>query len=181
MVKRILYRVCHGTEDPDQFYKDLLTFRPAILHGFKRHKVRYCDYPAIIPHSMSNAKNNDASGDQPLPSVRGTLVTGLSDGDIYRLNTFEGSQYERIKVSVNPLTSVGDAEGKGNVEGEAVQAEVYVWVEGRDSLEDEEWDFATFMREKVQNWVGGSHEEEYAGMALCNRMLWMQLFILLVL
>lgn len=61
------------------------------------------------------------------------------------------------------LTQVGDGEGKGNVEGEEVLAETYVWTAGGESLEDSEWDFAEFQREKMRFWVGSEGEGEYAG------------------
>lgn len=39
-----------------------------------------------------------------------------------------------------------------------VQVEAYVWAEGMEQLEDEEWDFEDFVREKMGRWVG---REEY--------------------
>ena len=106
-----------------------------------------CDYPAITP---------DASA-----SVRGTLVTGLTDGDIWRLDIFEGSEYKRESVSVSLLTEVGDEAGKGNVEGEKVQAQTYVWIAKPDELEPGEWDFGKFVKRKMRRWVG--RDEEYQG------------------
>jgi len=118
--------------------------------------VRSADYPAILPANSTS-------------SVRGTLVTGLTDGDIWRLDIFEGHEYARRKVSVRVLSEEG--EGMGAVkpehdvkEGEAVQAEVYVWVAGKQRLEPAEWDFGEFVREKMGRWVGrgGEEEGEYA-------------------
>ena len=54
---------------------------------------------------------------------------------------------------------VGGEDGQGNVEGEEVEAETYVWIAGEERLEEREWDFAEFEREKMKHWVGGWGEE----------------------
>lgn len=95
-------------------------------------------------------------------------MQGLTDGDIWRLDVFEGSEYVRRKVGVRvllPSTSrevkdegMGDLAQKeeDNVEGdEEVEAETYIWVAGEHRLEDDEWDFTEFVREKMGRWVGG--------------------------
>ena len=147
MAPQILYRVCYGSPTPSSFQKSLLTIRPAILHDYRRHKVRECDYPAITP--------------SPTSSVRGTFVQGLTDADLWRLDIFEGTQYTREKVRVNILKVVGDDDGKGNVEGEEVNAKTYVWADGKTDLEEAEWDFAEFRQEKMRRWFGDC--EEYEG------------------
>lgn len=96
-------------------------------------------------------------------SVRGTYVTGLTDQDIWRLDIFEGSQYARQKVKLKLLTQVGDENGEGNVEGEEVEAETYVWRPEAGELEDAEWDFGEFQREKLRYWAGSDGESEYTG------------------
>ena len=147
MASPVLYRVCYGSPTPSVFQKNLLTVRPAILHSYCRHKVRDCDYPAMMP--------------SPTSSVRGTFVQGLTDGDLWRLDVFEGSQYTRERVRVRLLSQVGNEEGNGNVEGEEVEAETYVWRDDPEELEEGEWDFGEFRREKMQRWSGTS--EEYEG------------------
>ena len=117
-------------------------------------------------------------------TVRGTLVQGLTDGDIWRLDVFEGREYARRKVRVRVLLSKKDAgkegggnggaagdEGMGdlaqkeedNVEGEEVEAETYIWVAGAHRLEAEEWDFAEFVKDKMKRWVGGDVGERDEG------------------
>jgi hypothetical protein len=87
-------------------------------------------------------------------------VHGLTDGDLWRLDIFEGSEYARRKVSVRVLEQEGDGIGdvarpeSQNVEGEAVDAESYIWIAGEDRLESEEWDFTEFVRDKMSRWVG---------------------------
>ncbi|KAF1991160.1 hypothetical protein K402DRAFT_389357 [Aulographum hederae CBS 113979] len=150
MAPAVLNRVCHGSA---QTSTPNLSVRPAILHNFRRHKVRNVDYPAIIRSPPST---------DPDATVRGTLVTPLTSADIFRLDIFEGDQYERQLVKVRPLVEVGDESGEGNVEGEEeVEAETYVWIAGERHLEmGEEWDYGEFVREKIGRWVGTSEEYE---------------------
>ncbi|MCJ1465789.1 hypothetical protein MMC07_004408 [Pseudocyphellaria aurata] len=148
MAPQVLYRVCYGTPRPFSVQISSLTINPAILHAYSRHKVRFCDYPAIVLSSSTS-------------SVRGTYVTGLTDADIGRLDLFEGSEYTRTTVKINILTQVGDEIGEGNVEGEEVEVETYVWTAGEELLEEGGWDFGEFTRDKLKWWVGT--EDFYAG------------------
>ena len=153
MAPKVLHRVCHGSMAEDNpIYKShaFKTF-PAVLQNHQRHKVKHADYPAVVPC--------------PGSSVRGTYVTGLTSNDIWRLDLFEGDEYSRVKVKCNVLKEVGNESGEGNVEGEEVEAETYIWIAGRDRLEEEEWDFREFQREKMRFWVGAEGEGEYAGRA----------------
>ncbi|KAL8697297.1 MAG: hypothetical protein Q9224_002387 [Gallowayella concinna] len=155
MEPQVLYRVCYGTSTPTQFQATLLTIRPALLHDHCRHKVLHRDYPAIIPQQSS--------------SVRGTYVKGLTDGDIFRLDIFEGSEYDRRKVKIRELEVEGDEAGQGIVEGEEVEVETYIWVAGEDKLEDGEWDFEEFKREKMRHWVGAREEYDEVDSAVRDR------------
>jgi Gamma-glutamyl cyclotransferase, AIG2-like len=89
MAPAVLHRVIHGTPKPEAWQAALITTRPAILHDHCRHKVLKCDYPAVTPEKGK--------------TVRGTYVDGLTTGDIWRLDTFEGDEYERRKVTVKIL------------------------------------------------------------------------------
>lgn len=151
MAPQVMHRVCHGSSDPDNpvFATHQLKTSPAILHDHRRHRVKHADYPAILPIKGS--------------TVRGTYVTGLTAADIWRLDIFEGAEYSRDKVKVRILTETGDQSGKGNVEGDEVEAETYVWSADPEELEDSEWDFAEFQREKMRFWVGEEGAGEYAG------------------
>jgi hypothetical protein len=157
MVPEVLYRVCYGTPRPTPFQASLLTFHPAILPGYIRRKVRFCDYPGITPAP-------------PPASVRGTYVNGLTDGDFWRLEIFEGSEYERRKVKVRLLVrDIRDSSGQAGelsnvekyVEGEELETETYVFTADEASLEEGEWDLADFKRSKLRRWVG--EHEEYEG------------------
>jgi len=151
MAPAVLFRVCHGNSKPAQVLVDLINIRPAVLHGHERRRVVGMDYPGMIPSSPSS-------------SVRGTVVTGLTDGDIWRLDIFEGSEYTRQKVKVRVLEKTGDARtGDGNVEGEELEAETYIWTASGAKLENREWDFAEFQSEKMRYWVSEEGTGEYAG------------------
>jgi hypothetical protein len=170
MAPPVLHRVIWGSQSPPTpAHASLLQIRPAILHAHRRHKVKGADYPAILPVSASTS---------PSSSVRGTLVEGLTDGDIWRLDIFEGSEYQRRKVKVKVLqdnSKKGDAEneeeGMGdlsqteqdNIEGEEVEAETYIWTAGSYRLEPKEWDFAEFVRDKMKRWVGREAAETDEG------------------
>ncbi|XP_014559831.1 hypothetical protein COCVIDRAFT_35121 [Bipolaris victoriae FI3] len=165
MAPPVLHRVIWGSPTPPTpTHASLLHIRPAILHAHQRRKVKGADYPGVVPVSCSEA------------SVRGTLVQGLTDGDLWRLDVFEGKEYVRSKVRVRVLLpsqkiqGEGGKEGEGmgdvtqkeedNVEGEEVEAETYIWVAGEHRLEGDEWDFTEFVREKMGRWVGGVELED---------------------
>ncbi|KAI7285465.1 hypothetical protein KC345_g1692 [Hortaea werneckii] len=150
MAPQVLHRVCHGSSSPDNpiYAAHKLQTHPAILHDHRRRRVRSADYPAVLP--------------VPGSTVRGTYVTGLTDGDIWRLDIFEGSEYRRDKVTVRLLKEVGDASGTGNVEGDAVEAETYIWISDPSDLEEGEWDFRQFQEQKMRFWVGSEGAGEYA-------------------
>jgi hypothetical protein len=139
MAPPVLSRVIHGPYPP-QAPAPLKTV-PALLPHYCRHRVRGLDYPAII----FEAENE----------VRGTFVEGLSDGDIWRLDLFEGDEYLREQVNVNIL--------EGEDRGREMVAETYVWIAGQERLEKGEWDFEVFRRERMQDWVGGGGDEGIRG------------------
>ena len=148
MAPEVLYRVIYGQSTISSVHPSfkaatLLTLTPAILNDYCRYKVRGADYPGIV----SSAGH----------SVRGTFVTGLTDSDIHRLNGFEGSDYTREKVMVSLLENDGN-EPVGEMK--MLEAETYVF-KYRDELEDSEWDYDTFRKEKMHRWA--DHSEEYAG------------------
>ena len=150
MAPEILHRVCYGRNqvgrDPAATKLAAgLSIRPAILHGYCRHRVKLCDYPGIIAEHGH--------------TVRGTYVVGLTDGDIFRLDQFEGDEYERRKVKVEVLHdgNHGSSEGKGD-EGRDMDAETYVYTAGDNNLEKREWDYDEFRKQKLHRWADESYE-----------------------
>jgi hypothetical protein len=151
MAREILYRVIYGTgqfqRDPTKAYlASQLKIQPAILHGYCRHQVQWADYPGIIP--------------QDGHTVRGTYVTGLTEGDIWRLDRFEGSEYTLMDVKVELLKEGGDVAGDGSAEEHEVKTKTYVYTAGNERLEKEEWDYEEFRKEKMHNWTDESFEYE---------------------
>ena len=66
----------------------------------------------------------------------------------------------RRKVKVRVLDKARDNTGVQNVDGDEVEAETYVWKADINGLEEGEWDFGEFVREKMGRWVGASAEDE---------------------
>lgn len=151
MAREVLYRVCYGTSRiQDQprlaLRAERLVIQPANLQDFCRHRVKNADYPGVIP--------------EPGHSVHGTYVTGLTDDDIFRLDYFEGSEYKRQKVKVAVLKSVG-ADQSDMEKGDMFDTETYIYIAGESHLEEGEWDFEHFRKERMHNWA--DHSLEYQG------------------
>lgn len=198
MAPEILHRVIHGRPDPEPWQKALLTVKPAILHGYRRHRVRGADYPGIIPvrndsshvesqpgdyvstgtESQASPASGRVDGSTSSAKVLGTLVSGLTDGDVHRLDIFEGSEYVKVKVRVRVLRESLHDEDTGSdsdkhirdvleaaeadiadEEDEEVEAFTYVWVAGTKHLEDAEWDFESFRRDKMAWWVSSDERD----------------------
>lgn len=183
MAPQILHRVIHGQANPEPWQKAMLRFQPAILHGYRRHRVRDADYPGIVAllEPQTEMEKSSAPRTSAGTSVIGTLVSGLTDGDVHRLDRFEGSEYEKKRVTVRTLREAhgGDHShaGEGGTaesqlreilhatgaqvagEGEEVSAVTYVYTAGKDMLEDAEWDFESFKRDKMAWWVGADESE----------------------
>lgn len=153
MAPEILYRVIYGKSNVSSdaaasAAAAKLTIQPAILHDYCRHRVKYADYPGIVPEKGRE--------------VRGTYVTGLSDDNMAKLDTFEGSEYlkERVRVVLLRDAKVGGDVHEG-VEDEVVEAKTYVFINGEGELEKVEWDYEVFRRERMFLWADKS--EEYKG------------------
>lgn len=59
----------------------------------------------------------------------------------------------------------GEGKNEEGDEEEEVDAETYIWVGGEGYLEDTEWDFEEFRKEKLRFWVGGEDPYgEFEGM-----------------
>ncbi|KAI8633145.1 AIG2-like family-domain-containing protein [Xylariaceae sp. FL1651] len=139
MAPEVFFTVCYRfCSDDITALKNLHKFQPAILHGYCRRRVQHADYPGITPDDDHE--------------VRGMYVTGLTSANMYHLDQFEGSEYVRKTVKVRLLSKVGDDKGKGNVEGEEAECEVYVF-NVPTALEDREWDFEEFRTQKMRKWT----------------------------
>ncbi|KAI0167041.1 BtrG-like protein [Hypoxylon sp. FL1284] len=144
MAPEVFSSVCYGSSlDKASLVKTLHEFKPAILHEYCRRRVRGVDYPGIFPDKDHQ--------------VRGTYVTGLTDANMTKLDFFEGGEYERRTVKVRLLSKVGDDKGHGNVEGDEVSCDVYVFLDSNE-LEDREWDYEEFRTQKMKKWTRAGHE-----------------------
>ncbi|PKY03861.1 putative disease resistance protein Aig2 [Aspergillus campestris IBT 28561] len=193
MAPQILHRVIHGSPTPEAWQKALLTFKPAVLHGYRRHRVRGADYPGIVRVSSITPSTSTSTGEDTKSStgeldktvsVLGTVVSGLTQGDLHRLDIYEGTEYAKERVSVRilqeslptsentflssdgatktdtHLRAVLSAAGADFAdESEEVLADTYVWSAGAEMLESTEWDFEAFKRDKMAWWVTASEDE----------------------
>ncbi|RSM15363.1 hypothetical protein BHE90_005536 [Fusarium euwallaceae] len=136
MAPEVFFSVCYGHKDPPKVIKDLHTFTPAILEGYCRHRVQWADYPGVIAEKGH--------------TVLGIYATGLTDANVDKLDTFEGSEYTKTAVQVKLVKKDGDKTS----EGETKQTSVYVF-NTPSYLEKVEWDFEKFRKEKMQSWTRG--------------------------
>ncbi|OAA68652.1 disease resistance protein [Niveomyces insectorum RCEF 264] len=142
MAPEVFFTVCYRTSQPPPALAREHTFRPAVLPGYTRHRVRHEDYPGVMP-----------DGSTPNATVRGMLVSGLTAANLYHLDVFEGAEYERRVVSVVVDSGDGDDEkGEQQQQQQPVAAQVYVF---RDeaALEPRPWDYDEFRREKMHSWT----------------------------
>ncbi|KAH6909094.1 hypothetical protein BKA70DRAFT_224775 [Coprinopsis sp. MPI-PUGE-AT-0042] len=173
MHPRILTRVIGNTGSH-------LRFCPAILLNHTRHKIRRADYPGVVPYSAGKILfDRELSREEK--SVRGTLVTGLTESDVYLLDCFEGPEYDRVSVDVHPLNDLEDFSLEGHPLSSAdvqstfipsnppplpesselslpVQANTYVF-KHVGKLEPELWPFHDFVAKNAHKWYRSDWDE----------------------
>lgn len=131
--------------------------------------MQNADYPAILPYS--------GGPDSEESAVLGVVVTGLTEGDVLRLDGFEGSMYEKRAVKVKvPKRSEKDEDddkalqkgldhtahlaGKEEDEMEEIEATTYVWTDPEWDLDmHAEWDFESFKKDKLKWWITAPESE----------------------
>jgi hypothetical protein len=138
MAPEVFFTVCYNMARPPASLANEHSFKAAMLDDYSRRRVSGEDYPGIMPEQAH--------------CVRGTLATGLTETNLYRLDYFEGSEYERITVKVKILKSEILSEGKTENEVEQeVDAFVYIF-KNPARLEEREWDYDEFRRDKLRKW-----------------------------
>lgn len=137
MAPEVFFSVCYGNKQPPKVIQDLHTFTPAILEGYCRHRVQGADYPGVIAEKGH--------------TVLGIYATGLTDANVQKLDTFEGSEYTKKTVQVKLVKKDGDKTSEG---GERKETSVYVF-NTPAYLDKVEWDFEEFRKEKMQFWTRG--------------------------
>ncbi|KZP11022.1 hypothetical protein FIBSPDRAFT_195475 [Athelia psychrophila] len=143
----------------------------AILLDHTRHQIKHADYPAVIPYSKSKSLfNRELSPEDK--SVRGSLVTGLSESDVQLLDVFEGD-YTRDLVPVHPISpySTLAPHPPGAHQNQSIPAAVphthspstlprpilahtYVWCQPVQQLAPRLWSFDDFVNNSAWKWVG---------------------------
>ncbi|KAG2149077.1 uncharacterized protein EDB93DRAFT_1143515 [Suillus bovinus] len=143
---------------------------PALLPDYTRHQVKNEDYPGILPYSQSRVMfDHDLNPDEK--SVRGSLVTGLSDEDVKLLDVFEGDQYTRELVPVYPLGPLVNIRDIPPIEvkslvpttpppilelADPVEVNTYVWCFPSSELRAQLWTFEEFVKLNAWKWIGSS-------------------------
>jgi hypothetical protein len=133
MAPEVLFTVLYNTARPVDAIRQLHELTPAVLEGYCRHRVKFADYPGIIPEDNS--------------SVLGLYVTGLTEANMQKLDYFEGSEYERTMVKVKLRRGSGD-----ELKIEENKAYSYVFLYPH-RLEKGEWNFEQFHKEKMSRWT----------------------------
>lgn len=116
------------TGDPSNTTAVASLARPGKVYGYARFLGRGCDYPAVIQREKSS-------------SVDGLLLTLETSSQRKRLDNFEEEAYRVAPVSVTLDT------------GEMVEADMYIWAGEMDQLSTEPWELATFVNERLQDWL----------------------------
>lgn len=114
--------------------------RPAKIFGYARYSIHRCDYPAIVK-----------TGHDPSSMVDGYLLTPETASQRKKLDDFEGETYR-----VTDVTAVLE-------DGERVHADIYLWNGDMEALSSEPWDFATFERERLEDWLDLYEGFEFVG------------------
>jgi len=142
----------------------------AILLDYTRHQIKHADYPAVIPYSKSKAMfDRELSPEEK--SVRGSLVTGLSEADVRLLDFFEGDEYVRNLVPVHPLSPpttlsphilghtstlppAAPHRHSPSTLPPPILAHTYIWCESLTRLIPSLWSFDDFVKNNAWKWAG---------------------------
>lgn len=107
---------------------------PATLPHYRRHAIKWADFPAIIP------------SDQPNDAVDGVLMFGLDRAEKSRLHAYEGRLYTvelaEVEIELADESSL------------TLAADVYVWKGLRDELlemEDTLWSVEGFLQSRFDD------------------------------
>lgn len=90
---------------------------PATLAGYRRFRVKDCDYPAMI--------------ETPGAKVEGQIIENVDEKSMHILSFFEGDEYAQQQVIVY-------------LSDKKLQATTFVWTADLALLEDTDWDKDVF-------------------------------------
>lgn len=142
--------------------------------------VKGVTYPAIVPYSLSRSMFDRNLGPEEI-SVKGSLVSGLTNEEVRLLDVFEGDvssnavlnfgllrfslrqEYTRELVSVyplGPLASLYDvppAETTYITAQQPIKANAYVWCLSLTLLHPDRWSFEEFVQHHAWKWMGSEY------------------------
>jgi len=95
----------------------------AVLEGYKMYCVKNCDYPAIAREKGAETK--------------GKILANVDDKALKTLSVFEGDEYEKRIVKVLCDNKYEDAL-------------TFVWVKELQLLENRDWDFEDFQKNRLK-------------------------------
>lgn len=98
----------------------------ATLPGYKRLRVKYGDYPAVVA----------AEGEQ----VQGKLIPNVDARSLEMLRFYEGDDYECVETFVH-------------LEHKKVKAMVFVWKNDRDLLTGPDWSMQKFRHHFLPDYI----------------------------
>lgn len=120
--------------------------QPAFVKGYKRHPVRGFVFPGMIQAA------NTASAETTRDVVQGKVYHQLTDHDWYRLDWFEGEEYQRHVATVHlqqASTSVGN-----DSKTDAVSCPLYLWSNPIAELNTlQEWDYDAFVQQHLEQYI----------------------------
>ena len=96
------------------------------LNGFKRCRVKGCDYPAIIEESGA--------------IVKGYIIENVDKKSMQILTFFEGEEYEKKQNSISLLNTI-------------INTALFVWVGDRELLENRDWDADEFKKKSLEYYL----------------------------
>ena len=104
----------------------------AVLHGYARFRLEGATYPGLIPQEGA--------------TTDGVLYLDVDPSSLARLDAFEGTFYDRVRVETE------------TVEGERLEAEVYVVTpHHRHRLSAKAWHLDDFRRDHLEAFLASYH------------------------
>ncbi|HKI88295.1 MAG TPA: gamma-glutamylcyclotransferase family protein [Draconibacterium sp.] len=101
-------------------------YSPAILYGFKRFRVKGCDFPAIIEETRSKTE--------------GLLIENVDEKSMEILSFFEGDEYREEKVTI----FISDKE---------ITAITFIWGADKSLLVNRDWDANEFKNKSLDYYL----------------------------
>lgn len=134
MTEKVLAKVITGQPTLESVGGRIVV-HAATLQGHKRHRIYGEHYPAVTPAG-------------PDDKVLGSVAYGINASEAALLDAFEGDEYARRTVSVLDHET-----------GKTVESQVYIWIDGEDRLDPQEWSVAEFQKERMDQWIADELKE----------------------